>query len=202
MTRLSVCEKKRSAVPCGSDTYGTLSVKLTVCLSDPLVAVTTTGYLPGGVPGSGVGLLLLPPPPQAERVRSPATISDSSVLTRRRLDGTPSNSMPAKASPLVAAHQLGPGRFSRLNIAVAGALVVIVRVVVPLPGSEAGLKLQALSDGKPEQDAPLNWIPPAKPFTAVTVRVSVPDPPTLGTVTKVAPSVKMKSPAVGEVDVT
>jgi hypothetical protein len=65
------------------------------------VAVTTTGYLPGRVPGSGGSLLLLPPPPQAERVRSPATIKDSSVLTRRRLDGTPSNSMPAKASPLV-----------------------------------------------------------------------------------------------------
>ena len=85
--------------------YSTFSVKLTVCLSAPLVAVTTTVDLPKGVPGSGAGLLLLPPPPpHAEKVSNPATINDSSMLTRRRLDGTPSNNTPASVSPLLVPH--------------------------------------------------------------------------------------------------
>jgi len=165
----------QSAVVWDSNRYCTFSVKPTVCFSAPLVAVTTTVYLPNGVPGSGGGVLLLPPPPpQAERVKNPTTINDNSMLTRRRLDGTPSNSTPAKVSPPVAPHQLG---LSCRNIAAAGALVAIVRVVVPLPASEVGLKLQVLSDGRPEQEEPLNWSAPVKPFTEVTVNFKDPEAP-------------------------
>ena len=81
-------------------------------------------------------------------------------------------------------------------------MVVIVRVVVPLPGSEAGLNLHALSGGKPAQDEPLNWTVLAKPFNAVRVRVTVPEAPWVGTATKVAPAVRIKSPVADDVDVT
>ena len=75
---------------------------------------------------------------------------------------------------------------------------MIVRVVVPLPVSEAGLKLQALSDGRPLQDAPLNCTPATKPFTAVSVRITVPDAPWLGTFTKVEPALRTDTlPALG-----
>lgn len=40
------------------------------------------------------------------------------------------------------------------------ALVEIVRVVVPVPVTEAGLKLQELPAGKPEQDAAENVMVP------------------------------------------
>ena len=197
-SRLGASPENR--LPVLRNPYSTFSVKLKVCFSAPLVAVTTTVYLPNGVPGSDGGLVLLvPPPPQAERVRNPTIINDSSMLTRRRLDGAPSKSTPAKVSPPVAPHQ---PRFSCLNIAVAGAFEVMVRVVVPLPGSEAGLKLHELSEGRPEQEEPVNWSSPAKPFTAVTVRVRVPDDPWVGKVTKVALSVIEKSLAAGEVEPT
>ena len=85
--------------------YWTFSVKLAECLSEPLLAVTTTVYLPKGVPGSGGGLLLLPlPPPQAVKVSNPKTTSDSRVLALRRLEGTFNKRMPARANPLMLAH--------------------------------------------------------------------------------------------------
>jgi hypothetical protein len=48
-------------------------------------------------------------------------------------------------------------------------VVAIVTVVVPPPATEAGLKVQVASEGKPEQ---AKVVVPAKPFTAVMVRVT------------------------------
>jgi hypothetical protein len=81
------------------------------------------------------------------------------------------------------------------------AFVLIVRVVVPLPGIDAGLKLQVASDGRPVHEVAPNWMLPGTPSTAVTVKVKVPDVPGLATVTVLAPAERAKSATAEEVDV-
>jgi len=80
------------------------------------------------------------------------------------------------------------------------AVVLTVTVVVPPPATEAGLKLQLLPDGRPEQEAELNWMVPANPFTAVTVSVRLPAAPGFGIVRVATLLPSVKSPVVGEVD--
>lgn len=51
-------------------------------------------------------------------------------------------------------------------------------MVVPLPGpTDAGLKLQEVPAGRPEQEAAVKLIVPLYPFAPVTVRVVVAVPP-------------------------
>ena len=61
-----------------------------------------------------------------------------------------------------------------------GAVVIMVTVVLPLPVTEDGLKLQKLSVGRSEHE---KVTVPAKPFVAVTERVAEPCPPGLAIVT-------------------
>jgi hypothetical protein len=53
-------------------------------------------------------------------------------------------------------HQAGPS-----SLALCAALVEMVSVVEPLPVTEAGLKLQVLSRGKPEHDVAGKLMVPA-----------------------------------------
>jgi hypothetical protein len=45
-----------------------------------------------------------------------------------------------------------------------GAVVLMVSVVVPLPGTDPGLKLQLVSRGKPMHDAGVKLTVPLNPF--------------------------------------
>ena len=62
------------------------------------------------------------------------------------------------------------------------AVVVTVRVVVPAPVMDVGLKLQEAPTGKPEQDAEEKLTVPSYPSRAVTVSFRVPFPPGLAIV--------------------
>ena len=87
-------------------------------------------------------------------------------------------------------------------MAAAAALVTMVRVVVPVPGSEAGLKVQVLSEGKPAHDEAPNWMVPGRAFRAVTVKAKSADAPGAVTVTVLTLAVRVKSATEDEVDVT
>jgi hypothetical protein len=60
-------------------------------------------------------------------------------------------------------------------LALCGAVVETVSVVVPLPVIDAGLKLQLLRAGKPAQDPEVKLTVPLKPDRGLTVKVRVPD---------------------------
>jgi len=142
---------------------------------------------------------LLPPPPQLTTVISRTqVIRDSRFL--RRLVGKPSRTTAAKAVPLVVINHGKSRRFPGLSIAAVAAVVATVSLVVPLPATEAGLKLQLAPVGRPEHDDEPNWRVPAKPSTAVTVRVRLPESPGADTVTLVALAVRAKSLVVDEVE--
>jgi hypothetical protein len=57
-----------------------------------------------------------------------------------------------------------------------GAVVIIVTVVLPLPVTEAGTKLQVLSVGRSEHE---KVTVPVNPFVAATVSIADPDCPGL-----------------------
>ena len=59
--------------------------------------------------------------------------------------------------------------------------MVIPEVVVPLRVTEAGEKLQLLSDGNPVQEVGAKLSVPVNPFMAVNVSVVEPEPPGLET---------------------
>ena len=81
--------------------------------------------------------------------------------------------MAPTVSPRLAVHPFGPS-----NIALCGAVVVMVSVVDPLPVTEAGLKLHALSLGRPEHDVVVKLMVPVYPGWPVIVNMVVPLPPT------------------------
>ncbi len=58
----------------------------------------------------------------------------------------------------------------------------IVRLVTPLPETEAGLNAQIVSAGKPEHDAGEKFTVPLKPFIPVMVRAAVTNVPEWGMV--------------------
>ena len=60
----------------------------------------------------------------------------------------PQRNTAANANPAPVADQRDP-----FNMAIVGAVVATVNVVVPLPVTEEGLKLHLLSRGRPAQDA-------------------------------------------------
>jgi hypothetical protein len=74
-------------------------------------------------------------------------------------------------------------------------VVVIVRVEEPPPLMELGLKLQELSEGRPEHTEEFSEIAPLKPFTAVTVRVACPEAPGDAIVTVEGANARVKLPA-------
>jgi hypothetical protein len=77
----------------------------------------------------------------------------------------------ANANPLVAAHKGKPlWRSSGSSVPVLGAVVVRATLVVPFPGTDAGLKVHVASEGKPEQ---AKLVVPRKPFRAICVNVTV-----------------------------
>jgi hypothetical protein len=73
-------------------------------------------------------------------------------------------------------------------------VVVIVTVVLPLPVTEGGVKLQELSVGRLEHE---NVTVPLKPFVAFTERDVVPMPPGLAMVIEEALNARLK---FGEVE--
>src|SRR5579864_6398323 len=86
--------------------YCTTSEKVVVCDGDPplAAAVTVTGKVPVGVPGS-MCVPPPPPPPQAGTViRSARIIRDKNTI-QRRLRDPPTRKTPPNASPLpIASH--------------------------------------------------------------------------------------------------
>jgi hypothetical protein len=78
--------------------------------------------------------------------------------------------------------------------ALDGRVVVIVSVEDPPPVMDVELKLQELSNGRPEHTAEFSGIVPLKPFTAVAVRVACPEPPGDAIVTVEGIKVRVKLP--------
>jgi hypothetical protein len=128
--------------------YCTFKVTVAVWESTPeeSTAFTVTVKVPRGVPGSGGGPLL-PPPPQAVIVVREA--KRTSARTARRLrEAELRRKRPAKIPPDPVAQKL-----SGVRLAVFGAVVLIDSVVLPLPTTDAAEKVQALSAGRPVQEA-------------------------------------------------
>jgi hypothetical protein len=69
----------------------------------------------------------------------------------------------------------------------AGAAVVILIIVLPLPRTEAGLNWQLLMDGKREHE---KLTVPLKPSSGLIVRIKLPAPPGLVIVIKLELAVK------------
>ena len=125
----------------------------------PLVAVTVTVEVPVGVPESVLWLLVLLPPPQPTiPVSNAQAIRVSSLVPTGRLEAPLSKQMPARVATNPAVHQL-----DLFSVAMCAAVVEIVSVVAPLPVTDAGLKLQVLSRGKPEHDAAEKLMVPLYP---------------------------------------
>ena len=130
----------------------------------PEVAVTVSVYVPAGVPGDGVGVKLLPPPPHAgiDKVASMAAVSRTAanpartgtMLTRRR---SKTNAAPTSAT-IRASHPTGKlkgagGERKFPGTTVPRALVMTLTVastgVVPFSESEAGETVHVASAGAP-----------------------------------------------------
>ena len=163
MSPLKKIRESRGPIPASAMPYWTVRVKVAECVMLPVVAVTVTTELPAGVPGSWLWppLPLLPPPQPAIVIRSAKAISIRTVRARRpgfirRRDAPPSSKIPANEAPKLVNHQAGPS-----SLALCAALVEMVSVVEPLPVTEAGLKLQVLSRGKPEHDVAGKLMVPA-----------------------------------------
>ena len=86
------------------DFYCTVKAKFSVCVVVPEVAVTTTVYVPAGVPL--VGVLELPPPPQLTTVRTQQIantiqITDDNFTRRCLRERNPArNTIPTKTMPV------------------------------------------------------------------------------------------------------
>jgi hypothetical protein len=103
--------------------------------------------------------LLPPPPPHATTITRPASTANAgSLLQRRRFEATPSTKIPASTPPEPVFQNCNGSR-----VALWGAVAVTVRVVEPLPVTDAGLKLQALSAGRPVHEAGLKLMVPVYP---------------------------------------
>src|SRR6201997_5109730 len=140
--------------------------------SDP---ETTIGYEPGGVPL--VGPPPPPPPPlHPTTVINHATSSRQANEVQRRLRGpAPSTKMPASVSPPPAAQALRTvPRGNRLE---CDATVLTVSVVLPLPVTEGGLKLQVAVAGSPWHAFAAKVTVPLYPGWPVTESVRLPLPP-------------------------
>lgn len=107
----------------------------------------------------------------------------------RRLDPRPSKKTPVSMDPRLVVHQPDPSR-----VALWAAVVEMVSVVVePLPETDAGLKLQVLSRGKPAHDPSEKVMVPLYPGWPVTVSIRFPLPPGLEIVIDGAAAVTPKS---------
>jgi len=141
--------------------YSTASLKLSVCLSVPLVAVTTTVEVPAAVGLEGGVEEVVPPPlppPHPIAVIAKAQIVRASTVPTRRLPQPPNRKMPEIPTPMVAIHQRGC-RMGGMSCA-ADPVVVTVRTVDPLPVTEAGLKVHFAPAGRPEQELELKLMVP------------------------------------------
>ena len=119
---------------------------MAVCEKTPneSAALTVTGNVPSGVPGSGGGPLLPPPPQPTIVVSKTKSRSTRTAPQRRRREEVPNRNRAAKIPPEPVAHRL-IGRM----LAVFGAVVLIVTTVVPLPTTARGAKIHELSEGRP-----------------------------------------------------
>jgi hypothetical protein len=150
---------------CGNSTprsscYCTATLRETVWLSEPAVAVTVTVVVPVGVPGSVVPPPPpLPPPPEPlepppqpnKLAATPSVISTTNQRIRLPLGRKVRISIarPAKAASPVKLERSLPELFITL-----GAVVEIVKTVVaalPLGVTVEGANVQLASDGRPEQ---------------------------------------------------
>jgi hypothetical protein len=94
---------------------------------------------------------------------------------------TPANIIPALVNP------------NPRSDAEVAAVVLMVTVVLPLPLTLAGLKLQVVSKGNPVHDAAEKFTVPLYPLCPVMVRLLVTLPPGLVTVTLEFPAENEKS---------
>jgi hypothetical protein len=124
-----------------------------------LVPVTRTLKVPSGVPGVVMELLLLLPPHPATIKHNAKATKDRKRLLLRREDAPSKNTPPN--IPLTLAH-IPSLRWEAGRAAVCGAVVVIVRTVVPAFATDPTLNEQLALDGKPEQEAGVKLTVPAK----------------------------------------
>src|SRR5947207_4954025 len=104
--------------------------------------------VPVGVPGFPLPRPPpLPPPQPVPAIANTASRTENVAPARNRREGIPSRNTPANTNPTVVSPQC-------CNAA-EGAIVDTVKVVVPLPVTDAGLKLQLAPKGKPPHDAEL-----------------------------------------------
>jgi len=116
------------------------------------VAVTVTVEVPVGVPGVVVEMGFVPQPVYINIMQASASKpAKRSVLCRWEK----STSMMKKDANVAAAPAIGQwnpfGRCCGNTEDVLAAIVEIVSTVVPLPVTEAGLKLHAVNEGRPEE---------------------------------------------------
>src|SRR5437588_11183714 len=102
-------------------------------------------------------LLLRPPPHPIPANKIPTAITPRRCFLMRRRRGKPARKMPAKVNAPFSRHHPNPRSRSA---AVCAAPVATVRVVLPLPVTEGGLKLQLAPAGSPVQEAGLKLTVP------------------------------------------
>ena len=118
-------------------------------------------------------VVLLPPLPQAATPSRQQTANPvATELHRRRFSWMIIHSIPIETKHSSSAFGLALNPVGRRDGAnMLGAVVMIVRVVLPLPVTEAGMKLQVLSAGRPAHE---KVTVPVNPFVAATESIAVP----------------------------
>lgn len=174
-----------------------ISVNPVELVIDPLVAVTVTLDVPVGVPGSGVGAFLLPPPPQAGKIR--IVVASTISADHRTEFRLPPANVREKTRPKPATHNAGNRvRCCKWEDAVAAVVAIVIVaglvVAVPLAEMDEGVIAQVASAGSP---AHARAIVPLKPLELVTFTELVPDPPGVAiTTVDCAVGIDAKNPAV------
>ena len=140
----------------------------------PLIAVTVMEYVPVGVPGS-VMVMVLPPPPHAPRATDTKATENNAKTSfdRRFFIGIASSRRPTRRATPLAIRKSG---LLKRAPKVCGAVVVIVTVVLPLVTIEEGFAEQVASlivAGT----AQLRATVPVNPGPEVTATEAVPDWP-------------------------
>jgi hypothetical protein len=105
-------------------------------------------------------------------VREAKRRSGETTLQRRRREELASRKSAAKIPPEPVAQKLSGRR-----LAVFGAVVLMVRTVVPLPTTEGGAKLHELSAGRPVHEVTAKLMVLLYPVWPAMVNVVVPEEP-------------------------
>jgi hypothetical protein len=128
-----------------------------------------------GLGGGGGGPLLLPPPQAVLPIANTHRTSDSAAHDRKLRDGMPVKSTPANRNP--AARKVTVLNRIPLSAAADGAVVRMLRTVVPVPITLTGLKEHVARLGNPVHEAEVKLMVLAYPVCPVMFRVLVTVPP-------------------------